>query len=57
MPTINPNGVATINVAANQNTIDGVNYAIEMSKTLADNVFVKLRTRVGNGQVCGERRG
>lgn len=49
MPTINPNGVATINVAANQNTIDGVNYAIEMSKTLADNVFVKLRTRVGLG--------
>lgn len=49
MPTINPNGVATINVAANQNTIDGVNYAIEMSRTLADNVFVKLRTRVGLG--------
>ncbi len=49
MPTINPNGVATINVAANQNTIDGVNYAIEMSKTLADNVFVKLRTRVSLG--------
>lgn len=49
MPTINPNGVATINVAANQNNIDGVNYAIEMSKTLADNVFVKLRTRVGLG--------
>ena len=26
-----------------------MNYAIEMSKTLADNVFVKLRTRVGLG--------
>jgi len=47
MPNINPNGIATIDVVANNNIVDGTNYRIEFSRTLAQNVFIRLRTRIG----------
>jgi len=44
---INPNGIATLDVVGGENAVDGLNYKIEFSKVLAQNVFVQLRTRVG----------
>jgi hypothetical protein len=44
---INPNGIATLDVVGNENLVDGLHYKIEFSKVLAQNIFIQLRTRVG----------
>jgi hypothetical protein len=44
---INPQGIASLDLVAGANVVDGLNYRVEFSKVLAQNIFVQLRTRVG----------
>jgi len=44
---INPQGISSLDIVGGENIVDGLNYRVEFSKVLAQNIFVQLRTRVG----------